>query len=126
MRTSVSAQSELIFDREGETVFIDEWLKSLPFQVQTKCLFYLERLQNEGHHFRRPVADILRNGIYELRPSIQGVHYRILYFFAGKNVVVVSHGLTKESQVPAVEINRAIERKKKFEANPRLHTFKRG
>jgi hypothetical protein len=57
--------------------------------------------------------------------SYQGVHYRILYFFSGKNVVVVSHGLTKEDEVPAVEIRRAIERKRKFEANPKAHTFKR-
>ena len=107
-------------------MFIQEWLKALPLKVQAKCFLYLEHLCREGHQLRRPVADLLRDGIYELRPSLQGVHYRILYFFVGKDVVVVSHGLVKESKVPAVEIHRAIERKKKFEANPKAHSYKRG
>jgi phage-related protein len=80
----------------------------------------------KGHELRRPAADFLRDGIYELRPSYQGVNYRILYFFAGKNVVVVSHGLKKESEVPAVEIRRAIDRKEKFDADRAAHTYKPG
>jgi hypothetical protein len=80
----------------------------------------------EGHELRRPIADSVREGIYELRPSYQSVHYRILYFFSGKDVVVLSQGITKEGEVPEVEINRAVERKKRFEADPKAHTYKRG
>jgi len=80
----------------------------------------------QGHELRRPVADFLRDGIYELRPSYQGVHYRILYFFTGKNVAVLSQGITKEGAVPDVAINRAIERKERFEADPKAHTYKPG
>jgi hypothetical protein len=36
---------------------------------------------------------------------------------------VVSHGLVKERIVPPKEIERAVERKKKFEANPARHTY---
>jgi len=82
-------------------------------------------LRSQGHELRRPLADFLRDGIYELRPSYQGVHYRILYFFSGKNIVVISHGLSKKADVPATEIDRAIERKNKYEANPRIHGVKR-
>lgn len=71
---------------------------------------------------RRPIADFLRDGIYELRPSCEGVHYRILYFFSGKDVVVLSHGIIKEGAVPGVEIDRAVERKKKFQADPKAHS----
>jgi len=31
--------------------------------------------------------------------------------------------MTKEKKVPDVEIERAIARKKEFEANPTLHTY---
>lgn len=68
----------------------------------------------------------LRDGIYELRRSYQGVNYRILYFYSGKDVAVLSHGITKEGAVPDVEINRAIERKKRFEDDPKAHTYKPG
>jgi hypothetical protein len=52
------------------------------------------------------------------------VHYRMLYFFMGKAVVVVSHGLAKEREVPPKEIARATERKKKVEADFKRFTFK--
>lgn len=119
-------QSEVIFYCEGDSVPIRDWLKHQPTKVQVKCLAYLAHLEAKGHELRRPAADFLRDGIYELRPSYQSVNYRILYFFAGKNVVVVSHGLKKEGDVPTVEIDRAIERKKRFEADPAAHTYKPG
>ena len=83
----------------------------------------LARLESEGHELRRPIADLLRDGIYELRPSFAGVHYRILYFFHGNHAVVVSHGLTKRREVPRVEIERAIQRMKRFRSDPAGHTF---
>jgi hypothetical protein len=59
-----------------------------------------------------------------LRPTYQGVNYRILYFFSGKDIVVISHGIVKEAEVPDVEIDRALEHKKKYEANPKAHGWK--
>ena len=118
-------QSELIFYKEGETVVFDEWLKALPVKVQAKCLTVVSMLRSQGHELRRPIADILRDGIYELRLSYQGINYRILYFFSGKNIVVISHGLSKKVDVPAIEIDRAIERKNEYEANPKVHGVKR-
>jgi phage-related protein len=53
----------------------------LPAKVQDKSFLRLERSREVGHELRRPEADFLRDGIYEIRVSLQGVHYRILYFF---------------------------------------------
>ncbi len=117
-------QSEVIFYREGEAVLFDQWLSTLPVKVQAKCLSQVSLLRSQGHELRRPIADFLRDGIYELRPTYQGVNYRILYFFRGKDIMVISHGITKESEVPATEIDRAVERKKKYEANPKAHGWK--
>ena len=83
----------------------------------------LERLRGMGHELRRPEADFLRDGIHELRVSQQSVHYRILYFFHGAIAAVISQGLVKERAVPPNEINRAVERKKRFVTNPRRHTY---
>ena len=124
MRTLVVPQTEVIFYKEDDKVPIREWLRSLPAKVGRKCLLYLDMLEQQGHELRRPIADSLRDGIYELRPSFQGVHYRILYFFSGRNVVVVSHGVVKESEVPDTEINRAVQRKQCFEANPEAHSYR--
>ena len=50
------------------------------------------------------------------------MNYRMLYFFHGRTAAVVSHGLVKEAEVPPKEIDKAIERKRKFEKNPKGHT----
>jgi phage-related protein len=100
-----------------------EWFNELPAKVQDKCYLRLERLREMGHELRRPEVDFLRDGIYELRVSLRGVHYRILYFFHGTNAAVVAHGIVKEQVVPPKEIDRAVERKKRFESNPPRHTY---
>jgi phage-related protein len=109
-------------EEDGSCPFL-EWFEELPTKVQDKCYIRLERLREMGHELRRPEADHLRDGIHELRVSLSGVHHRILYFFHGRAAAVVSHGLVKERAVPPKEIDRAIERKKRFEANPAEHTF---
>ena len=107
---------------DGSCPFID-WFDKLPSKVQDKCYLRLERLREKGHELRRPEADFLRDGIYELRVSVGGVHHRILYFFHGTMAAVVSHGLVKERVVPPKEIDHAVECKKRFEANPVKHTY---
>ena len=72
---------------------------------------------------RRPEADLLRDGIYELRIGLQRVNYRILYFFHGRAAAVLAHGLTKKDAVPDTAIETALARKRKFEQGPALYTF---
>jgi hypothetical protein len=38
-------------------------------------------------------------------------------------VAILAHGLTKDDEVPDINIERAIGRKKRFEANPKEHTY---
>ncbi len=77
-----------------------------------------------GHELRRPEADLLRDGVYELRVGVGRVNYRLLYFFHGRNVAILAHGLTKEKRVPPVDIDRAVARKKRFEGNPETHSYR--
>ena len=83
----------------------------------------IELLAQSGHELRRPAADYLRDGIYELRAKQGHVQYRLLYFFHGRQVAILAHSLTKEDKIPDVDIERAIKRKKLFEANPKEHTY---
>ena len=109
-------------DDDGSVQMVD-WLRSLPPKQQTKCVALIRHLHNFGHELRRPYADYLRDGIYELRIGVRGVNYRVLYFFYGQSAVVLSHGLTKERVVPPIDIDRAVHRKRKFEQDPQARTF---
>ena len=86
----------------------------------------IERLQDLGHELRRPEADYLRDGIYELRVGLGGMNYRMLYFFHRRVTAVLAHGLVKEHEVPPREIEEAIRRKRRFELHPERHTHKEG
>lgn len=92
-------------------------------RAAAKCAVRLELLRDHGRDLRRPYADYLRDGVYELRVEFGGVNYRILYFFAGSEIVVVSHGLTKEAEVSSKEIDLAVERKKLFELDPGRYRY---
>jgi len=117
--------TEVVFYREEDgSVPLLDWLDDLPRKPREKCVARLGRLEELGHELRRPEADFLRDGIYELRAAHQRVQYRMLYFFSGKAFVVVSHGLVKEETVPPKEIDRAVERKRKFESDPASRAFR--
>ena len=88
-----------------------------------KCRVRLARLAEMGHELRRPEADYLRDEIYELRSRLGTVNYRVLYFFHGRKVAIVSQGLTKEAEVPSRDIDVAIARKRAFKASPSRHTY---
>lgn len=100
-----------------------DWLDRLPARAQDKCRVRIERLRDLGHELRRPEADYLRDGIYELRVGLGGVNYRMLYFFHGRVATVLAHGLTKEREVPPREIEEALRRRRKFELDPERHTY---
>ena len=117
-------QTRVVLYLEDErNVPLLKWLVRLPDKAQAKVLVRIERLKELGSQLRRPEADYLRDGIYELRVSLQGIHYRVLYFFSGRTAAVLSHGLVKERNVPPREIELAIRRKSRFEADPEAHTY---
>ncbi len=112
---------------DGESPVV-AWLQALRKSdavAYAKCVAVIERLAEAGYELRRPTADMLRDGIYELRARRGHVNYRLLYFFHGRNVAIVAHALTKEDVVPFADIERALARKRTFEASPVDHTYVR-
>jgi phage-related protein len=98
-------------------------LDKLPIKARAKGYVRIEQLQNLGNKLTRPESDFLRDGIYELRWRYVKVQYRILYFFAGEKIIVLSHVITKENEIPNTEIERCIANKKLFEKNPEEYTY---
>jgi hypothetical protein len=113
----------ILFKEDDGSVPLTDWLDTIPPKARAKCVGAIGRLELLGHELRRPEADYLRDDIRELRVALQGIHYRMLYFFHGRIAVVLSHGLTKERSVPPKEIARAIERRRRFVADPKKHAF---
>nr|MBA3480518.1 type II toxin-antitoxin system RelE/ParE family toxin [Pirellulales bacterium] len=99
----------LVFRQENGNVPFKDWLDELEKKeprAYAKCLERVLRLSELGYELRRPLADDLQGGIRELRARVGTVQYRILYFFNGPCVAVLSHGCTKEGAVPKADIER--------------------
>jgi phage-related protein len=112
----------VFYQDEDGTVPLLDWFDTLPENAADKCRIKIERLRELGHELRRPEADYLRDGIYELRVRLGTVNYRMLYFFHRNFAAVVSHGLVKEQRVPPKEIDRAVTAKDRFAHDPKRHT----
>jgi len=114
----------IVYQDKDSSVPLIKWLKKQPQKVQDKCAVMIELLAASGHELRRPYADYIDNGIYELRPTVKRVQYRILYCFVGENIVLLTHGLIKTDKIPTSEIKKAIEYRDKFVRDPSLHSYK--
>ena len=106
----------IIYQEANGSVPLLDWLDKIPWKAKLKCLVKVERLAQAGHELRRPDCDYLEGGIRELRSKSGRINYRILYAFIPKtkNVVLLSHGCTKEKAVPVKEIERAKHNLEKF------------
>ena len=117
--------TKILFYKEVDgTVPIIVWLEKLrPKRIKVKCLVLIRLLAQEGYELHRPHSDVLRDGMYELRTRFGRVNYRLLYFFSGRNCVVLTHGLTKEASVPDSEIERAIKMRLAYEKHSDNHRY---
>jgi len=87
-----------------------EFLRSQTKPVRAEGGWLLEQLQKYGNSLGRPAVAFLEDGIYELRWQVERNEYRLLFFFSGREIVVVTHGFSKKSKrVPKAEIARARE-----------------
>lgn len=121
-------ETQVVFYQETDgEVPVLEWLKQLVKQNRkgyANCVARIQQLAASGYELRRPAADYLTDGIYELRAKHIRVQYRILYFFHGQNVAILAHAITKEEEaIPAIDIQRVLHRKRLFEENPEAHTY---
>src|SRR5262245_58248141 len=107
------------------TIPLDDWFASFKGSsraAEGKCKNRIVQLGDHGYELEHPYARTLDDGLYALRIKVRKIHYRIFYFFHGQNVVVLTHGCTKEKEIPPIEIKRALEMKMKFESDPEGHT----
>ncbi|MCK5225789.1 MAG: type II toxin-antitoxin system RelE/ParE family toxin [Planctomycetes bacterium] len=113
----------LIFKDGKGLASLVEWLKKQPARTRDKCIAKVKRLSLMWHKLRRPDCDYLTEGIYELRARDGNVNYRIFYGFVGQSIVLLSHGCTKEKEVPKRQIEKAVNNIANYKKNPDKYSF---
>jgi phage-related protein len=85
-----------------------EYIEARDVREQAKLLSWINLLRDRGPHLPRPHADVLENGIHELRVTLSGNQTRCLYYFCYQNLIVLTHAFVKTTaRVPKAEIRRA-------------------
>jgi len=106
----------LVYKTEKGENLLQEFLKTLDSKTRAKIEKYIELLSLEGPNLKRPYADYLESGIYELRVKFSPNNYRILYFFFFEKNIVLTHGFVKKTDsVPVKEIEKALKYKIDYE-----------
>lgn len=94
---------------------VRDFLESISKRERAKVVSWVQALEEHGINLHRPFADLLENGIHELRIKLTGDQYRILYFFCYRDYIVLTHEFIKVSEkVPKKEINKAEKMRKDF------------
>lgn len=87
---------------------IRDFINSRKTREQAKLLAFISYLQDQGPTLPRPYADLLADGIHELRVRLTGDQVRILYFFCYRRYIVLTHAFTKTTaKVPPAELEEA-------------------
>ena len=101
------------FIDEHDRSTVEDFVKELSDKESMKVRAYIKILKEYGHALRRPIADYLGEGIYELRPQA----HRVFYFFFMKDSVVLLHALRKKTdKIPINDFNLCVKRKREVEA----------
>ena len=101
-------EAEFYTKRNGRCP-IQEFLDRIPSSDWPYIRFKLELLQEHGPNLDRPHAAYLRDGIWELRPRVKKVRYRLFYFFHNTRQIIITHGIKKKTKkVPPSEIDKAV------------------
>jgi phage-related protein len=98
----------LFYKTKTNKCYVEEFLDSLDKLELAKVLSWISLLEEKRALLPRPYADLLEDGIHELRIKVSGQQERVLYFFCYQNIIVLTHNFTKNTdKVPKSEIKKA-------------------
>jgi len=98
----------LYYETEDEICPVKEFIDSQNKRNKAKIFSLISYLEEIGPQLPRPYADLLREGIHEMRVKLTGEQVRILYFFCYRNFIILTHVFKKTTdKIPDAEIKKA-------------------
>ena len=105
----------IYYETENGVSEIYDFINNQKITDKSKILAWISTLEEQGPTLPRPYADLLKNGIHELRVKLSGKQTRTLYFFCYKDYIILTHTFIKNTdKVPEKEIKKAEKIKEDF------------
>jgi len=94
---------------------IEEFVEDLPIEDAREVVASIAALGELGNAARRPLADYIEDGIYELRARRLRKQFRVLYTFAGRDTILLLTGFVKKTKaVPPQRLQKARALRKNY------------
>ena len=105
----------LFCDEQMEGCPVSAFIDACPPNHQIKILRFLSLLEQQGPTLPRPYADLLADGIHELRIKLSGDQVRMLYFFCYRKFIILYYAFAKTTnRVPEKFIRRVAAYRDEF------------
>jgi len=105
----------IYYSKQDGSIPVKGYISNLSVNERAKALAFIGLLEEKGPNLPRPYADLLEDGIHELRIKLSGTQVRILYFFCYQNFIVMTNAFDKHSvKVPEEQISLAKENRTDF------------
>ena len=105
----------IYYYKQDGSMPVKKYIDNLSIRERAKTLAFIGFLEEKGPNLHRPYADLLEDGIHELRIKLQGTQVRILYFFCYQNFIVLTNAFEKyKDKVPKEQIKLAKENRIDF------------
>ena len=105
----------LFCDEMEQDCPVADFINTCTPRNQVKVLRLLTLLEEQGPILPRPYADVLYDGIHELRFTLSQEKVRVLYFFCYQKFIVLYYVFFKNtSKVPKKHINKVIAYRNDF------------
>jgi len=108
---------DYVVTKTGNIPFI-KFIDLLNKDEQAKVLATVNKfcqLKNQKINIPVKLSSYIRDGIFELRISLENRKSRVLYFFIERQRIILTHGFIKKTnKTPKKEIERAIKLRKAY------------
>ncbi|MCL2722740.1 MAG: type II toxin-antitoxin system RelE/ParE family toxin [Treponema sp.] len=105
----------LYYIEQDGTKPVEDYIRKLSINERAKTLAFIDNLKENGANLHRPYADLLEDGIHELRIKLTGTQVRVLYFFCYQNIIILTNVFDKHTdKVPISEIKLAKKSRTSF------------
>ena len=112
LASEVAFEVRAICRRPGEDSIVDEYIADLQEPERKKLVKTIERTAARGTTWNTQKCRKLTGDLFELKEG----HCRLLFFYAGPGIVVMTHGFTKKGRkTPPSEIARAAELRDQYD-----------
>ncbi|MBT3602968.1 MAG: type II toxin-antitoxin system RelE/ParE family toxin [Candidatus Latescibacteria bacterium] len=94
---------------------VQDFIDGRKTRDEAKILSWISLLEEQGPNLPRPYADLLEDGIHELRVKLSGDQVRVLYFFCFREFIILTHAFLKNTtRVPKNQIRQAKRMREDF------------